>query len=181
MEEKLRSNEIEVPQSGQVEARLNLDVSDFRICQICDDDLPIQSQWLRERRVTASKLDVSLFKNWLQTCCTKHGKHCEKPTWLSPKIPENLRVIDIRTRSVIKAQPDCIYAALSYVWGGPQYIINDAQMRKLPFCLPEPPVLSQTLVDAMALCHQIGIGYLWVDALCITQEPLVNDDKSFQL
>lgn len=41
MEEKLRSNEIEVPQSGQVEARLDLDVSDFRICQICDDDLPI--------------------------------------------------------------------------------------------------------------------------------------------
>ena len=87
----------------------------------------------------------------------------------------------MRTNSVILAPAGYRFAALSYLWGGSQYIVSDNEMRNLPFQLPHAPVLSQTIVNAMSLCEQLDIGYLWVDALCITQGPTVNPDKAFQL
>jgi hypothetical protein len=181
MQGQYKEGKIQVPAGPERIARLDLQGARFEICQLFDNGLPSQTQRLRERLVTTTKLDVSLLKHWLQTCCTIHGNHCEKPSWLSPAEPENLRLIDIRMNSVIQAHPSHRYAALSYVWGGPQYTITETQMRILPFELPKAPVLSQTIADAMSLCQSIGIDYLWVDALCITQDPPINDDKAFQL
>ena len=70
------------------------------------------------------------------------------------------------------------YAALSYVWGNSTekvdrifasgsdlYAANALAVLDLP----------STIRDAITLVHELGIGYLWVDALCILQnEPSVK-------
>ncbi|KAF2131815.1 HET-domain-containing protein [Dothidotthia symphoricarpi CBS 119687] len=181
MREKIDRKKTGVPVTQESAVILRLPTGPRRLCRLYDDSLPLRPQLLRERRVVSQKLDTNLFMHWLHTCYKFHGSDCNQAAWLSPKKPEKLRLIDVHTLSVIHAPFNCTYAALSYVWGGPQFVVNEAQMHKLPFRLPQSPILGRTIEDAISLCRQIGINYLWVDALCIIQDPPVNDDKSFQL
>ena len=72
-----------------------------------------------------------------------------------------------------------LYVALSYVWGGPQpmttteniseYVTEGLDMSQFP----------QTIQDAVTVTHNLGLRYLWIDALCILQDS--NKDKAVQL
>jgi hypothetical protein len=181
MMEKTKSNTMDAPVTQERAIIFDLPSLPLRLYRLYEKSTPVRPQLLRERLVTSPKLDTTLFKHWYHTCQTYHGSDCSQTAWLSPREPEKLRLIDVRISSVVHAPSDCTYAALSYVWGGPQFVVNEAQMRNLPFRLPQPPVLGRTIADAITLCLEMGIDYLWVDALCITQDPPVNDDKSFQL
>jgi hypothetical protein len=71
------------------------------------------------------------------------------------------------------------YAALSYIWGGPQQFLTlrdnvDAKMARI-----EIEDLPGTLRDAVLVCRAIGMQWLWVDALCIIQDD--PQDKLEQL
>lgn len=71
------------------------------------------------------------------------------------------------------------YAALSYVWGGPQKVTllnenraalqQDGALKDLP----------QTLADAIVFTAALRLQYLWIDAICIIQDN--NDDKAIQI
>ncbi|KAJ8506963.1 hypothetical protein ONZ45_g10616 [Pleurotus djamor] len=71
------------------------------------------------------------------------------------------------------------YAALSYVWGGPQ--VQSTKRSNLHAYLQSLHLASlpQTIVDAISVTHQIGLAYLWVDSLCIIQDD--DEDKLKEL
>lgn len=71
------------------------------------------------------------------------------------------------------------YAALSYCWGGPQPIVTtlasvEPHQESLVFEL-----LPKTIQDAIITTRELGIRYLWIDALCIIQDSL--EDKGREL
>lgn len=63
------------------------------------------------------------------------------------------------------------YVALSYCWGGPQKTVttkanrNAHQQQGIAVAK-----LPRSIADAVLITAQLGIPYLWVDALCITQD-----------
>lgn len=73
------------------------------------------------------------------------------------------------------------FASLSYVWGvSPQKL---TLLTRNEYELQRPNALvgkvSKTIWDAIHLTEQLGLNYLWVDALCIVQDS--EDDKVMQL
>lgn len=70
------------------------------------------------------------------------------------------------------------FAVLSYCWGGPQPIQLTRETAKLAQVYPVT-MLPKTVADAAWYTHQLGLDYLWVDALCIMQDE--PDDKSREI
>lgn len=91
-------------------------------------------------------------------------------------MPLPTRVLDLgdqKTAKICLFVPDegtvGKYAALSYCWGrSNHFVLTTATMedRKKGFDVGELP---GTLQDAVEVSRQIGLRYLWVDALCIIQ------------
>lgn len=75
--------------------------------------------------------------------------------------------------------PKEAYVALSYCWGGPQPIQTtneNLHQLKNRISLPDLPL---TLQDAVATTNELGIGFLWIDALCIIQDD--DEDKGQEI
>ncbi|KAI3316851.1 HET-domain-containing protein [Xylariaceae sp. AK1471] len=70
------------------------------------------------------------------------------------------------------------FAVLSYCWGGPQPIQLTRETATLAQVYPVT-MLPKTLADAAWFTHQLGLDYLWVDALCIMQDE--PDDKGREI
>lgn len=71
------------------------------------------------------------------------------------------------------------YAALSYCWGGDQIVkttIANIQSKREGIALE---YLPRTLQDAIQVCKQLKIRYLWIDALCIIQDD--EDDVAREI
>jgi len=116
--------------------------------------------------------------SWVRECSEDpHGTHfdCwesrfETYTW------KTLRLIDVKTMCLVVKQLPTKYAALSYVWGPPHLIqlklhqMNVEKMSK-PNALRERwNQVPTTIKDAIRVCIEFGIQYLWVDALCLVQD-----------
>lgn len=70
------------------------------------------------------------------------------------------------------------FAILSYCWGEAQPI----QLTRATLALGQNypiTILPKTLADAAWFTHQLGLEYLWVDALCIVQDDA--DDKGREI
>lgn len=74
---------------------------------------------------------------------------------------------------------DLRYAALSYCWGSGSSLLTTSQ--NLASHLEELPVhqLPKTLADAVEVTRQLGLRFLWIDALCILQGAR-TDSKAYQ-
>lgn len=121
------------------------------------------------------KLTLELIRRiriWLHDCQEKH-ESC--PRRDSPLLPT--RVIDTGdgSDSTIRLQINAKgsrgqYAALSYCWGGDQpYKTTSANLQNYSQKL-DIAVLPKTLIDAFRVCREVGLRYLWIDALCILQD-----------
>ena len=94
------------------------------------------------------------------------------------------RLIDVKQMNLVELHNADLsrlrYAALSYVWGGPQRLMlgkeNLSDLKKAGFLLGR---VANTVQDAMQFASLIRIPYLWVDALCILQD--VDEDKTLQI
>ncbi|KAI1156703.1 HET-domain-containing protein [Nemania diffusa] len=71
------------------------------------------------------------------------------------------------------------FAVLSYCWGGPQPIQLTCETRGMLAEGYPITILPKTLADAAWFTHQLGLEYLWVDALCIFQDD--PDDKGREI
>jgi len=98
------------------------------------------------------RVDFEQAKTWIDACKESHPG-C---TTRSPKELKNLRLIDCVTRSVISAPEDCVYVALSYVWG-----ISEAC--ETPSSSPMLHQLPLTVDDSIDATLRLRYRYLWVD------------------
>lgn len=154
------------------------------IKRVIDDAQSLSEQRSYYRPLQQGLADFSLIRKWRNLCKTIHGDHCSDPEWLHVKPPLCLLVIDVHKRVIIEAPPDCEYTALSYVWGkvvGEEHISSQEDLKQLPKALLEPDKMPRTIEDAIRVTKDIGLDYLWVDAICIAQKPSENSDKTHHL
>ncbi|KAL2132213.1 hypothetical protein VTI74DRAFT_4069 [Chaetomium olivicolor] len=132
----------------------------------------------------ASPEGIAQLKAWLHTCDTHHGLSCRPSTPTSPPS----RLIDVSGGTTLRlvtppssASASLRYAALSYVWGGPQPFCTTTSTlhsRLSPSGFPFAS-LPPTLRDAVLTAQHLGIPYLWIDSLCIVQDDA--EDKFREL
>ena len=140
-------------------------------------------------------LEPDSFNDWvlggLRTCLDKHGERCgvvmsdvggrHPPPQLFRGRQHGLRLIDVKTNSLVDAPDGGEYVALSYVWGHSSSLLLLEHTRH---DLYSPGGLAkfkipQTIADAIRVVKKLGLRYLWVDAICIQQDDAA--DKSLQI
>lgn len=129
------------------------------------------------RIVESSSLDFGLINRWLRMCETTHANCTQEREERFEKqgreLPEDLAVIDVTTRRLVKLPKKADYVALSYVWGATAMFCldteNEQELRTngLERVWNEVP---RTVQDAISLVEKLGRRYLWVDSLCIVQD-----------
>lgn len=119
-------------------------------------------------------------RGWIEECDRDHPQ-CKAagPTKLPTRILETSGSGgNISVRLVQTQAEEADYAALSYVWGDPkqQYTtissnlddhLGDISVEKLP----------SAVADAVICTLQLGLKYLWVDALCIIQDSFQDKQR----
>ncbi|KAF4617082.1 hypothetical protein G7Y89_g15067 [Cudoniella acicularis] len=128
------------------------------------------------RQNTSPQVNITQISQWLSTCYSTHGK-CNK---ISPAVIQDffpgltvLRLIDTQRKCIVERRENCKYIALSYVWGSAPNV-RLTKTNRLQFEQPgsldrHSYLLPRTIRDAMSLVPQLGLRYLWVDALCLVQ------------
>ena len=100
----------------------------------------------------SKRVDFERAKTWIDACKESHSG-C---TARSPEVLKSLRLIDCILRSVISAPEDCVYVALSYVWG-------TSQVCEAPSSSPLLDQLPLTVDNSVDVTLRLGYRYLWVD------------------
>lgn len=128
-----------------------------------------------------------LANKWLNVCLSNHGDQCAAISSLESRARDELVrnpsfvVVDVHDMCLVALPRGKRYAALSYTWGVPgeeseetkrwrcdndnaQFLQQKKGITTLMTGLP------MGIQNAIKLTKRLGIGYLWVDSLCITQE-----------
>jgi len=105
-----------------------------------------------KRQHPSKRVDFEQAKTWIDACKESHPG-C---TARSPRVLKSLRLIDCITRSVTSAPEDCVYVALSYVWG----ISKACDTPSSSPVLHQLPLTVDNSIDATL---RLGYQYLWVD------------------
>lgn len=123
---------------------------------------------------TASPWSTSLSKLWMEKCNTEHEMCCDRTQSRQLALPT--RVIDVGNE---KQRPFLVessglmngeYACLSHCWGKSQPFKTEVATlsdRLNGFELSDIPC---TFCDAIKICRNLAIRYLWIDSLCIVQD-----------
>ncbi|KAF2446809.1 HET-domain-containing protein [Karstenula rhodostoma CBS 690.94] len=115
-------------------------------------------------------------RRWLEDCLQNH-KDCSRP---DPTFtPTRLVQISPECRLCEMGTQVKRYAALSYCWGGNQVFKTTEQMRPRYLQAIDSTQLPQTLQDAIYVARQLGLDYIWIDALCIIQDSI--PDKAVEI
>jgi hypothetical protein len=133
---------------------------------------------------TGSAHCIRLAKSWVTDCETTHGSYCRPHTSEDSKqyLPTRLLYVGDKMSSVLHLQEtsatdfdlaDIKYLTLSHCWGEdgipePQKLTLDKK-DKWHTQINEKD-LPLTFQHAIHLTRQLGINYLWIDALCILQD-----------
>jgi hypothetical protein len=138
---------------------------------------------LRGLPVRQEEADMERLRGWLRTCEETHaapGQRQHLHQSLGNKLT-TLRVIDTAENRVCELDRPDRYACLSYVWGKSdqtQYTAATKEALEAPQGLMEESVnLPQTIRDSMEVTRQMGLRYLWIDALCIRQDDAEDKAK----
>ena len=113
-------------------------------------------------------------KGWLNTCSNTHSQDCNGlGSSILPKrlifFNDNPSTEHLVTVDELKERPQ--YVALSYCWGREQNFKTEAHnLREMEQCIPYDQ-LPKTLRDVFLMVRKLGFRYLWIDALCILQDP----------
>ena len=127
-------------------------------------------------RVEPTSIPWTKVGNWLAECDkhdhSKHFSHSKRCRLMRLKV----RLIDVNEMRLVIIPSKGEFAALSYKWGGvgdvrqPRLTQHNLDLLQQPGALNQPHTCARTIRDAMEICRQVGVQYLWVDALCIIQD-----------
>ena len=131
------------------------------------------------RDIDPARVNISLARDWLSLCETRHGQLCEEPAFESkdalPTItPKNLFVLDVQNMCLCLLPQGGRYVALSYCWSDKNTFVATrstvVELLKPGSLKGKMSKLSQVIQDAIHCVDELGVAYLWVDALCIIQD-----------
>lgn len=123
------------------------------------------------------KMDQHFIESCLSFCYTNHAILCDKQQSFVP-----IHLIDCHAtpHAVIRPQRPVQYAALSYVWGtrhaDEQTFLTTSFESLGQFHCTQLP---KTIADAIVVTKMLGIQYLWVDQICISQSN--HKDKQAEI
>ena len=136
----------------------------------------------RTGRIVGGEPDYQRLKHWLRLCaedplhkpvCT--GVDVVKSSEARAALP-SLRVVDVLDMRLMEIGWQERYVALSYVWGAanPPKLLRDhlaaySVRGSLEALLPTMP---NTIQDMFTVVRELGLRYLWFDALCLVQDDL---------
>lgn len=155
---------------------------DSRVCIYRSTDANVMPRQLVSTQHNPEQLDIALIKQWLRACRHHHGPQvCPRRQWSNwDELGSNgsIFLIDVETRSVIRALPGHRYLALSYVWGESRHqAAGDWQWHTTnyapdssAFSIALPRTMPQTVEDALKLTDALGERYIWIDFYCINQQ-----------
>ena len=144
-----------------------------------------KNKMLHSRPVT-SKVDTKLLQSWLQLCLETH-RPMENHHFSAggdsfvPQVTKfSIRplVIDVKEKCIVELPDSARYSTLSYVWGSyevPQLKLlreNRVWLQKRKSLNQRWEHVPNTIKDAISLCADLDVPYLWVDALCIVQDDV---------
>ncbi|KAF4952768.1 hypothetical protein FGADI_6521 [Fusarium gaditjirri] len=123
---------------------------------------------------TQSPKTLSLAKDWVREC-NAHHERCKKPVGEKPWYPTRLLSFDLPEASIVRlletdqTTPVGQYMTLTHRWGPVDHIILTKET--YPQLLEGLPLstLPQLFRDAISICSHLGVGYIWIDSLCIFQ------------
>jgi hypothetical protein len=142
-------------------------------------DILKQRPLLNGAKVLEDRPNFDKIKKWIHSCEEYHVVTCrrENSTYSSEALSA-FRVVDVKDRRIVHVNfTGEAYAALSYVWGSnheehTSHLFDSGRVAR-------PTQLPKTIEDALFVCEQIGVNYLWVDLLCINQKDA--RDKAVQI
>lgn len=126
---------------------------------------------------------MSRVKDWVENCDQNHDECTSSSDTCLPK-----RILDIEDKPIVREMNGATgrYVALSYCWGrsGKNVLLtrekgpSNAQSTFDEFTSVgiEMDKLAKTVQDAIIVCRNLRIRYLWVDALCIIQNERDLED-----
>ena len=124
---------------------------------------------------------------WMRECLTSHTKCFEIQTVAATRDILPLRLLDlapallpdiIRLESTESLPFHTVYVTLSHCWGGVcKTILTTSSLATFQSGL-HLSILPKTFQDAVLLTRNLGIRYLWIDALCIIQDS--NEEWSHE-
>lgn len=134
---------------------------------------------------------ITTIKSWLQECSETHSEcrqlhqNTNSPGKLASGPRRLLHLSGNTSHPQLRLQENDPgsevprYIALSYCWGGDQAfkLLNhlvQAWVKNMPYAQ-----LPQTIKDAIQVTMDLGLRYLWIDALCIIQDS--DQDKAEQI
>ena len=128
-----------------------------------------------------SNASLTKISSWLKDCQEAHTL-CKDRSEIRPARLLEISNIDsrnsLRLRNTQQLGP-VPFAALSYCWGGDQpFKCLDEVLSKFMTDIVFSD-LPKTIRDAVTVCQRIGIGYLWVDVLCVIQDN--QHDKTSEI
>jgi hypothetical protein len=126
---------------------------------------------------------LAVVQKWISSCLDEH-EQCQKHN-LPQTYPTRLLELegsDLRLVFPQNDKPLGPYAALSYCWGpNPSFIrLTADNLQRFRIGLPctSLPIAFQ---EAVLILKELGIRYLWIDALCIIQGgPGSSEDWQFE-
>ncbi|OAQ62849.1 HET domain-containing protein [Pochonia chlamydosporia 170] len=129
-----------------------------------------------------SKESLSFIRSCLKSCLENHPL-CQQRQSNSSKGPARLIYVGDSSQTTLRLVEtnqlagDPAYNALSYCWGDDISIkttVSNMHTLTSGIALGSLP---QTLVDAVLLTQELGIKFLWIDALCIIQDSHEDWEK----
>jgi hypothetical protein len=143
----------------------------FDSASISAGEVPCFGRALHRSQDTRSQGSINFVREALQQCCTEH-QNCTKP-------PSNFRPTrlvslgkndtEIRLQETSTMTAAVKWTALSHCWGKRQpfkLVRNNIDALKQSINVNDLP---PTFGDAVTVCRQLGVEYLWIDSLCIIQ------------
>lgn len=129
--------------------------------------------WTRPTPLLSDKLDV--VKMWFDDCVASHST-CAPVARALPRrlIATGITGGTVRLVRTGKMTPETRYATLSHCWGEKLPLRTTSDNEALLEKEISPDIMPRTFQDAIEVARGLGIPYLWIDALCIRQDDLVE-------
>lgn len=125
---------------------------------------------------TSSTYTAPQIQSWIQTCNSSHP-YCHKPstpTFVPTRLLD-LQSFDSSSIRLVNTKYENIrepYCTLSHVWGSTKFITTtlwNIEQHLLSGILYAD--LSKNFKEAIEVVKTLGIRYIWIDSLCIIQDP----------